>query len=111
MLLTQAPGYLLAIDAAQVDVFRFEELIGVAHTMQAEGCVVGAAVLFSEALTLWRGAPLADLANEPFAGVEIARLEETCTERSRTASTRTSCWDGMSSCCPSSSCRGPQSVP
>ena len=29
-----------------------------------------------EALALWRGAPLADVADEPFAGAEIRRLEE-----------------------------------
>ena len=35
-----------------------------------------AAALLREALGLWRGAPLADLAFEPFAQAEIARLEE-----------------------------------
>ena len=29
-----------------------------------------------EAMSLWRGAPLADLADEPFAAAEIRRLEE-----------------------------------
>ena len=76
VLVTQAPGYLLAIDEAQVDVFRFEQMIAVARALRAEQCVVGAAVLLREALTLWRGTPLADLATEPFAGVEVARLEE-----------------------------------
>jgi DNA-binding SARP family transcriptional activator/WD40 repeat protein len=76
VLLTQPPGYVLAIDPAQVDVFRFEEMIAVARALRGEGCVVGAAVLLREALTLWRGTPLADLVGEPFAGVEVARLEE-----------------------------------
>ena len=35
-----------------------------------------AAKLFSEALGLWRGPPLADVADLPFAGAEAARLEE-----------------------------------
>ena len=36
-----------------------------------------------EALALWRGPPLADLALEPFAQVEIARLEELANRRAR----------------------------
>ena len=32
--------------------------------------------MLREALALWRGPPLADLAFEPFAQAEIARLEE-----------------------------------
>ena len=40
---------------------------------RASGGVNGAA---DAALELWRGAPLADVASEPFAGPEIGRLEE-----------------------------------
>ena len=35
-----------------------------------------AAAVLGEALALWRGAPLADVSDEPFAQAEIARLEE-----------------------------------
>jgi DNA-binding SARP family transcriptional activator len=70
---TKEPGYVLDVDPECVDLHRFERLVAQA----AEG---GAAerrsVLLHEALALWRGAPLADLAFEPFAHVEIARLEE-----------------------------------
>jgi DNA-binding SARP family transcriptional activator/WD40 repeat protein len=76
MLLTQPPGYLLAVEPEHVDLFRFEELLGVARAKWADGCVPGAAVLFREALALWREAPLADLAREPFARFEVPRLEE-----------------------------------
>src|SRR2546422_678494 len=40
------------------------------------GYPAGAADTLRTALALWRGAPLADLAWEPFAHVEITRLEE-----------------------------------
>ena len=76
VLLTQAPGYVLAVDPEQVDLFRFERLVGVARSLASQGSVAGAAVLFREALALWREAPLADLANEPFARFEVPRLEE-----------------------------------
>ena len=76
VLLTRPPGYLLAVDPAQIDLFRFEQLVGVARALRTDGCVAGAAVLFREALAVWRGAPLADLANEPFARFEVPRLEE-----------------------------------
>src|SRR6187200_2062711 len=76
VLLTQPPGYLLAVDPADIDVFRFESMVGVARTLAADGCVAGSAVLLREALALWRESPLADLADEPFAQFEVARLDE-----------------------------------
>jgi DNA-binding SARP family transcriptional activator len=42
----------------------------------AHGQARSAGQLFQEALALWRSAPLADLAYEPFAQIAIARLEE-----------------------------------
>ena len=44
-----------------------------------------AAAVLREALALWRGPPLADLAFEPFAQAEIARLEEQRLRRARGA--------------------------
>jgi DNA-binding SARP family transcriptional activator/tetratricopeptide (TPR) repeat protein len=70
---TRAPGYVLAIEPARVDFHRFERLVAqVADTENAER----RADLLRQALALWRGPPLADLAFEPFAQVAIARLEE-----------------------------------
>ena len=60
----------LAEDA--VDATRFERLVEEAARESRPGAN-GAA---SAALELWRGAPLADVASEPFAGPEIGRLEE-----------------------------------
>ena len=70
---TRAPGYLLDVDPDRIDLYRFERLVAQA----AEGGEAEQrSALLREALALWRGAPLADLAFEPFAHVEVARLEE-----------------------------------
>src|SRR5215218_7737856 len=73
LILTRAPGYVLALDRDCVDAHRFERLVRAAQ--ESERAEVRAARL-REALALWRGPPLADLAFESFAQVEIARLEE-----------------------------------
>jgi DNA-binding SARP family transcriptional activator/tetratricopeptide (TPR) repeat protein len=59
---TRPPGYRLRVDAVELDLERFRAL-------RAEGRA-------AEALTLWRGPPLADFAYQRFAQAEIARLEE-----------------------------------
>ena len=58
---------------AELDLARFEQLVG-----EAQRCRSRAARprRCGEALALWRGPALADLAYEPFAQAEIARLEE-----------------------------------
>ena len=76
VLLTRAPGYLLRLEPGQLDLHRFEELVAEGRAARASGDVERAADLFRGALELWRGQPLADLQSEPFAGGQIARLEE-----------------------------------
>jgi DNA-binding SARP family transcriptional activator len=71
-LVTRAPGYLLHASPAESDVGRFEQLVAEARRGDART----AAEKLREALTLWRGPPLADLAYERFAQPEIVRLEE-----------------------------------
>jgi WD40 repeat protein/DNA-binding SARP family transcriptional activator len=61
-IVTRGRGYELRVSGSGLDARRFERLI-------AEGRP-------REALALWRGAPLADVADEPFAAAEIRRLEE-----------------------------------
>lgn len=66
---TQAPGYRLRLEEGELDLERFQRL-------RAQG-------KFAQALALWRGPPLAELAYRRFAQAEIARLEElrlTCLE-------------------------------
>jgi DNA-binding SARP family transcriptional activator/DNA-binding CsgD family transcriptional regulator len=70
-ILTRGRGYELRLAADSVDAVRFERLV--ADAAQAERTVNGAA---RQALALWHGPPLDDLADEPFAAAEIRRLEE-----------------------------------
>jgi DNA-binding SARP family transcriptional activator len=60
-ILTRGRGYELRIDPEDVDAWRFERLVD-----RGEG---------RAALALWRGPPLTDVADEPFAAEEIRRLE------------------------------------
>jgi len=71
-LVTRSPGYVLYVESEELDLARFEELVGEARGAPPET----ASAKLAEALALWRGPPLADLAYEVFAQAEIARLEE-----------------------------------
>ena len=75
-LITTAPGYMLRIFPAEFDVAQFEQLIFEGRDALAAGGAGEAVQLFDQAMTLWRGPPLADFRYEPFAQAEIARLEE-----------------------------------
>ncbi len=65
-IVTHGRGYELRMDPDGVDALRFERLL----TFGENGAHV------REALALWRGPPLDDLADEPFAAAEIRRLED-----------------------------------
>jgi DNA-binding SARP family transcriptional activator len=71
-LATHGPGYVLRVEPPELDLTRFEELAGEARRAAPEA----AARMLRDALALWRGPALADLAYEAFAQVEITRLEE-----------------------------------
>jgi DNA-binding SARP family transcriptional activator len=71
-LATRSPGYVLRIGAGDFDLARFEQLVGEARS----AAPAVAAAKLREALALWRGGPLADLAHEEFAAAEVRRLEE-----------------------------------
>ena len=72
-LLTRASGYVLDVPAEVVDLHRFQRLV---EEAMESGAADARAVKLRQALELWRGPALADLAYEPFAQAEIARLEE-----------------------------------
>lgn len=74
--LTRPGGYLLKAAPEQVDLARFERLVHDGQRSLAAGHASRAAAELSEALALWRGQPLADFGDEPFAQAEIARLEK-----------------------------------
>ena len=72
VVVTRPPGYVLQVEPDQVDAARFEQLVADARRAPPEG----RAALLRQALALWRGPALADLAFETFAGGEARRLEE-----------------------------------
>ncbi len=59
---TRPPGYMLRVEPGELDVERFDRLV--------------AAGAYSDALALWRGPALDDVAHEPFAQAEAARLDD-----------------------------------
>jgi predicted ATPase/DNA-binding SARP family transcriptional activator len=69
-------GYALSVERSAVDIFRFDELTARAYDAMRVNDVWSARSLLDEALGLWRGDPLADVAYEDFAQQEIARLAE-----------------------------------
>jgi WD40 repeat protein/DNA-binding SARP family transcriptional activator len=73
---TTPAGYCLRVRPGELDAERFEHLVEDGRRALAEGRAEHAAKVLREALVLWRGPPLAELALEPFAPAEIARLEE-----------------------------------
>ncbi len=69
-------GYRLAVAPGDVDAWAFERLVATARGMLADaGSAAGAAAL-RQALGMWRGPALADVADAPFAAATIARLSE-----------------------------------
>ena len=73
---TRSPGYAIRISPDRLDLNRFERSAEAAGQALVRGEARSAADLLRDALELWRGAPLADLAYESFAQVPIDRLEE-----------------------------------
>ena len=76
LLVTRPGGYLLRLEPDQLDVTCFERLLEEGRRALADGNYERAAERLAEALALWRGPALGDLAYEPFARPEIERLEE-----------------------------------
>src|SRR5580765_5652214 len=62
---TRTPGYAIRVDLDELDAERFERLAAEGESSQR-----------AEALALWRGPPLADVAHTRFARQEIGRLQE-----------------------------------
>jgi DNA-binding SARP family transcriptional activator len=68
---TRGNGYVLHVEAGELDLHQFELLLERAKDEEPQARVP----TLRSALSLWRGAPLADLTYEPFAQPEAARLE------------------------------------
>ena len=76
VLVTRSGGYEVQVEPDAIDVRRFERLLESGSRALGEGDPVEAAEQLRVALSLWRGAPLADFTYEPFAEPVILRLEE-----------------------------------
>jgi ABC-type transport system substrate-binding protein/DNA-binding SARP family transcriptional activator/streptogramin lyase len=76
MLVSYPDGYLLRVEFGQFDLNRFEHLAEEARRALDTGAFQQAAATCRAALALWRGPALADLRFEPFARVDVERLEE-----------------------------------
>jgi DNA-binding SARP family transcriptional activator len=75
-IMTRTPGYVINVGSDRLDLQRFERLVSEAERDLQGGDSAQASSKLADALSLWRGAPLADLAYESFAQPAIARLEE-----------------------------------
>ncbi|MEA2194870.1 MAG: hypothetical protein QOG42_1304, partial [Solirubrobacteraceae bacterium] len=73
---TTPAGYRLRVQPGELDAERFALLVEDGRRALAAGQAAAAAALLAQALSLWRGPALDDLAYEPFAQAEIVRLEE-----------------------------------
>jgi DNA-binding SARP family transcriptional activator len=76
VIVTREGGYELTVAADSLDSSCFERLLAEGRAELAAERPGPALARFEEALAMWRGPPLADLAYEPFAQHEIARLED-----------------------------------
>jgi DNA-binding SARP family transcriptional activator len=76
VVVTREHGYELVLDPERLDATRFERLVAAGRDDLALGDAAGAASGLEDALSMWRGRPIDDLAYEPFAQREIARLED-----------------------------------
>jgi predicted ATPase/DNA-binding SARP family transcriptional activator len=76
VLLTQPTGYQLNVADDQLDAARFERLVAAAEADMAAGRAEAAATILREALDLWRGPALSDVADMSFAQADVGRLEE-----------------------------------
>jgi DNA-binding SARP family transcriptional activator/ABC-type branched-subunit amino acid transport system substrate-binding protein/DNA-binding beta-propeller fold protein YncE len=76
VLLTRGGGYALRVEPGQLDAECFQQGLAQAERSLAAGAPAEVSETLRRALALWRGPALADFAYEPFAELEIARLEE-----------------------------------
>jgi YVTN family beta-propeller protein len=75
-IVTRDHGYVLDVDPEAIDLAAFQRLLEAGRQAYDVDDFEGASALLREGLALWRGPPLAEFAQEPFARDEVARLEE-----------------------------------
>ena len=69
-------GYLLSLEPGELDTEVFSENLKAGRAALDAGHPAGAVEHLNAALELWRGPPLAEVAFEDFAQIEVRRLEE-----------------------------------
>jgi predicted ATPase/DNA-binding SARP family transcriptional activator len=69
-------GYRVSVSPEQVDAAAFGQLVGAGRRQLAAGQPAAGAATLRQALQLWRGPALADVADAPFAAATITRLTE-----------------------------------
>jgi DNA-binding SARP family transcriptional activator len=75
-LVTQGPGYLLAVQQEDVDALQFARLAGEARARLRHGHDDEVAATLRSALALWRGPPLQEFLDHDWARREASRLSE-----------------------------------
>jgi DNA-binding SARP family transcriptional activator len=76
ILQTAGSGYRVIVESAQFDFAEFQRLVTAARTAGRSGCPELSSTHLKDALALWRGPALADLAGEPIADQHAPRLNE-----------------------------------
>ena len=74
LIATTPAGYCLRVRPDELDAIQFERLVHDGSGALAAGQPERAAAVLRQALALWRGPALGELASEPFARNEITRL-------------------------------------
>jgi DNA-binding SARP family transcriptional activator len=75
-LVTRSPGYLLQVGEDELDVSQFEALCRRTRTALHTGAWAEASATASQALELWRAAPLTDVPSQLLRTAWVPRLEE-----------------------------------
>jgi DNA-binding SARP family transcriptional activator len=75
-ILARPGGYAIEPAPGEVDLWRFERFVADGRESFVSGDYELASSLFRQALSLWRGPPLAEFESTPFARSERPRLEE-----------------------------------
>jgi DNA-binding SARP family transcriptional activator len=75
-IIRQPYGYLIPVGEGELDLARFEELLAAARLAAGRRSWESAVAAAGDALTLWRGEPLADVDSDALALREVPRLAE-----------------------------------
>ncbi|WP_412538896.1 tetratricopeptide repeat protein [Longispora sp. K20-0274] len=75
-LVTRKPGYLVRVADSELDLHRFEDLLGRARSARSAGDLDRSLECYRRAHALWRGTPFADAPGTPGIEAAVTRLAE-----------------------------------